>query len=144
MRFSAKAQYACVAMVELACSHSERTPVQVKTICDNHGISARFLMQILLQLKASGLVESTRGTTGGYLLAKPPTKITLADVILAIDKATPAARTALAGLHSTPAVHAVSQSLQAVYASVQEQLTDITLADLVKQTQPAGKLSFQI
>ena len=89
MRLSAKAQYACVAMVELACNWGERAPVHLKTIADNHGISQRFLVQILLQLKGTDLVESTRGAAGGYQLAKPPQEITLADVIHAIDQAPP-------------------------------------------------------
>src|SRR5437879_1864958 len=87
MRLSAKAQYACVAMVELACHHGDRSVVQVKNIADGHGISQRFLVQILLQLKSSGLIESTRGASGGYHLARPPADITLAEVIHAIDQA---------------------------------------------------------
>jgi Rrf2 family transcriptional regulator, cysteine metabolism repressor len=144
MRLSAKAQYACVAMVELACSYGERTPVHLKTIAENHGISQRFLVQILLQLKGSGLVDSTRGAAGGYHLGRSPAKITLADVIHAIDQAPPTAPSALGGLNSTPAVQVISQCLQEVQVREQKRLAEITLADLVKQTQPTDELSFQI
>src|SRR6185437_13309615 len=105
MRLSAKAQYACVAMVELACNYGVKTPVHLKSIAENHGISQRFLVQILLQLKGAGLVESTRGAAGGYQLARPPVKISLAEVVHAIDQAPPAAPEALSKLHATPAVH---------------------------------------
>src|SRR4051794_17072116 len=144
MRLSAKAQYACVAMVELACSHGERRPVHLKSIAEHHGISQRFLVQILLQLKGSGLVESTRGATGGYQLAKAPEDISLADIIHAIDQAPQELPSALGGLHSTPAVQAVSQSLQHVQQQEHLRLAELTLAELVKKTQPSGELSYQI
>ncbi len=60
MRISAKAEYACIAMIELATSHGEPQPVRIKAIADNHGIPQRFLVQILLQLKGAGLVVSVR------------------------------------------------------------------------------------
>ncbi len=144
MRLSAKAQYACVAMVELACNYGERTPVHLKTIAEGHGISQRFLVQILLQLKGSGLVESTRGAAGGYQLARPPAAISLADVIHAIDQAPPTAPSALAGLNSTSAVQVVSRCLQDAQYREQQRLAEITLAELVKQAQPTDELSFQI
>ena len=144
MRLSAKAQYACVAMVELACSQGERNPVHLKNIAESHGISQRFLVQILLQLKGAGLVDSTRGAMGGYLLARPAADISLAGIINAIDQAPPPLPSALGGLHSTPAVQAVKRVLQEIQAEQQQRLEEITLADLVKQTEPAGELTYQI
>jgi Rrf2 family protein len=144
MRLSAKAQYACVAMVELACSHGDKNPVHLKNIAENHGISQRFLVQILLQLKGAGLVDSTRGAMGGYLLAKAPAEISLADIINAIDQAPPAEPSALSGLHTTPAVQAVKSVLQEIQIKEQQGLEETSLDDLVKQTQPAGELSYQI
>jgi Rrf2 family protein len=144
MRLSAKAQYACVAMLELACNYGERAPVHLKTIAENHGISQRFLVQILLQLKGSGMVESIRGSSGGYQLAKPPSEITLADVIHTIDQAPPTTLTALGGLNSTSPVQVVSRCLQEVQNREQQRLAEITFADLVRQAQPTDELSFQI
>jgi Rrf2 family cysteine metabolism transcriptional repressor len=144
MRLSAKAQYACVAMVELACNFGERAPVHLKSIAETHGISQRFLVQILLQLKGSGLVESTRGAAGGYHLARAPKEISLAEIIHAIDQAPPAAPSALGGLHPTSAVSVVSHVLQIVQEREQKRLAEITLADLVKQTQPTGEFTYQI
>ena len=71
--FSAKAEYACVA--HAGAGRPPRRPDSrcgSKAIADKHGISQRFLVQILLQLKAAGLVASTRGAAGGYQLARPP------------------------------------------------------------------------
>jgi Rrf2 family cysteine metabolism transcriptional repressor len=143
MRFSAKAHYACVAMVELAYNYGTRTPVQVKAIGEAHGISQRFLTQILVQLRQNGLVDSTRGNTGGYLLARPPSRISLADVVSVIDQPSQPPP-ALSGANSTSAVMAVSRCLKEVQSSAQRQLREITLADIVKKTQPVSELSFQI
>src|SRR5438105_4077203 len=108
MRVSAKAQYACIAVVELAAHFGDPQLVPIKSIADAHGIPQRFLVQILLQLKTSGLVESTRGAGGGYQLARPPEKIRLADVLNAIDHPPPPAPAALSALRPSLAVRAVS------------------------------------
>ena len=72
-------------MLELACQYADQKPVQLRSIAQRHGIPARFLVQILLQLKAAGLVNSTRGAAGGYRLARDPTQVTLRDVTQILD-----------------------------------------------------------
>lgn len=143
MKLSAKAQYACVAMVELACSHGVAQPIHLKGIAEQHGISPRFLVQILLELKSHGLVESTRGAAGGYQLAKPPVEITLADILHAIDRSSPALAAALNSLPATPAVQTIRTVLQEVHDRQQQSLAEITLADMARQAQPA-ELAYQI
>jgi Rrf2 family protein len=144
MRLSAKAQYACVAMVDLACSHRDPNPVHLKDIADKHGISQRFLVQILLHLKGAGLVDSTRGATGGYLLAKAPSQISLADIVHAIDQQPPPAPSALSGLYSTTIVQVVSDVLQDAQDREQRRLAEITLEDLVKQNHQRSEIAYQI
>lgn len=85
MKLSAKTEYACLAMLALAEEFDSGEPVQLRRIADEHGIPARFLVQILAQLKGAALVASTRGASGGYRLARPPHEITLCDVIEAIE-----------------------------------------------------------
>jgi Rrf2 family protein len=85
MKLSAKTEYACLAMLELAEEYDSGQPVQLRRIADAHGIPPRFLVQILLQLKGAGLVASTRGAAGGYRLFRPPQEISLADVIEVVD-----------------------------------------------------------
>lgn len=80
MRLSAKTEYASLAMLELARRQHDEEPVRIREIADAHGVPARFLVQILLQLKAAGLVTSTRGAAGGYRLARDAAAITLADI----------------------------------------------------------------
>ena len=86
MLFSARAEYACLAMLELAAQYGNPKPVPLTDIANKHGISSpRFLVQILIQLNKAGLVTSTRGAAGGYHIAKRPAEITLADVVAAVE-----------------------------------------------------------
>src|SRR5205814_10552025 len=66
----------------LVLGSSYRQPVvRIQTIAEQQNIPKRFLEQILSDLKSAGVLESKRGIAGGYRLAKPPHKITLAEVI---------------------------------------------------------------
>jgi Rrf2 family protein len=85
MNLSAKTEYACLAMLQLAADYGSGEPVQIRRIADENGIPSRFLVQILLQLKGASLVASTRGAAGGYRLARSPRQISLADVIDVIE-----------------------------------------------------------
>ena len=85
MRITAKAEYACLAVIELARSVGDGSPRRVRELADAQDIPERYLIQILLQLKAAGLVHSSRGSVGGYQLARSPSQISVADVIAAID-----------------------------------------------------------
>ena len=85
MKVSAKTEYACMAMLELAARYGSSEPVRIRTIADEHGIPSRFLVQILLQLKGAGFVASTRGASGGYQLVKKPEDISLGEVMAVIE-----------------------------------------------------------
>lgn len=81
MNIPAKTEYACVAVLELAAHYGSGEPVPVRTIAGRHEIPDRFLVQILLQRKAAGLVASKRGSAGGYRLACPPAEVSLGQVM---------------------------------------------------------------
>jgi Rrf2 family protein len=84
VRISAKTDYALRAAIELAALDAD-APVKGEAIATAQGIPLRFLENILGDLRNAGIVESRRGVEGGYLLARPPAEITLADVIRAVD-----------------------------------------------------------
>jgi Rrf2 family protein len=143
MRVSAKAEYACVAMLELAANQDNTQPVRVKAIADAHGIPLRFLVQILLQLKGAGLVTSTRGAAGGYHLTRSPDAICLADVINVIDRSA-RPRPDPGALSPSTAVRAIRNVWHDIQAEEQRMLEEITLADLVRQTQRTQEPTYQI
>jgi Rrf2 family cysteine metabolism transcriptional repressor len=134
MLFSAKAEYACVAMLELAARHNDPRPVRLADIADKHGIPGRFLVQILLDLKRSGLVASTRGAAGGYALARSPDEITLFDVIKVVDPREQPSRSD-DPLQATNYVQNVRTVWDRIVDAQQGILKDTTLADLVQQSQ---------
>jgi Rrf2 family protein len=144
MRISAKAEYACVAMLELAANYTEPQPLRIKAIADSQGIPQRFLVQILLQLKTAGLVASVRGAAGGYQLAKPPDSISLADIINAIDDRALSPRSALDEAHRSPVVETLLSVWRDIQLTQQNMLEQFTLAELIRRTQQASGLSYQI
>jgi Rrf2 family protein len=77
---SKRTQYGLRAMYALA-RHYGKGPVLISTMADEEAIPKKFLEQILLALKSSGLIASKKGKGGGYTLMRPPDKITVADVI---------------------------------------------------------------
>ena len=83
MKISAKIDYASKALLELANAWPNPRPMPIQEIADSQEIPLKFLTQILINLKQMGLVKSTRGKSGGYVLAKPPKDIVLSDVIRA-------------------------------------------------------------
>ena len=144
MRISAKAEYACVAMLELAANYREPQPLRIKSIADSQGIPQRFLVQILLQLKTAGLVASVRGAAGGYQLARPPESISLASIINAIDDRALTPRSALGDAHRSPVVDTLLSVWREIQAAQQNILENLTLAELIRRTQHASGLSYQI
>ncbi len=88
MNRSAKTEYACLAVLELAAKYGAGEPVRVRAIADRQGIPSPFLVQILLQLKSAGVVESTRGSAGGYRLARDPATLSLGEVVAIIEGVT--------------------------------------------------------
>jgi Rrf2 family protein len=130
MKLSAKTEYACLAMLELAHDYSTGEPVQIRRIADVHGIPSRFLVQILLQLKGASLVASTRGAAGGYRLARPPREITLGEVIEVMEGDE---RPQTNAGKVTPLVNALLHICREVGNAQRDRLDDLALADIVEQ-----------
>jgi Rrf2 family protein len=84
MRISLRATYGIIAAVDLAL-HDAAIPVQAKIIARRRGIPARFLEQVLHAMRKAGLVTSHRGAQGGYVLSRKPDRLSLADVIEALE-----------------------------------------------------------
>lgn len=84
MKITYKGDYALKTILDLAL-HYGNSPVSIHDLARRADIPAKFLEQILLDLKRGGFVESRRGKAGGYLLARPPSQIKLGEVIRFID-----------------------------------------------------------
>ncbi|MFH0840145.1 MAG: Rrf2 family transcriptional regulator [Candidatus Omnitrophota bacterium] len=84
MSISTKSTYGIRAMFELALHHGAN-PISVTYISKKENISVPYLEQLLNKLRRKGLVKSIRGPAGGYVLAKAPAKITVGEIVMALD-----------------------------------------------------------
>jgi len=130
MKVSTRGDYAARALLSLALHESER-PTSVKEIAERTTLPQPYLEQILLQVKGAGIVRSKRGVGGGYVLARPPAEITLAEIVSAVE----GPLTSPAEPHDHCEGHCV---LQDIWGCVSEEtrhlLEGFTLADLVERT----------
>jgi Rrf2 family protein len=138
VRVSAKVDYALRAAIELAALEDE-WPVKGERLASGQGIPLRFMENILGELRQAGIVASKRGAEGGYLLARPPGEIALADVIRAVDG--PLAN--IGGLRpdqlsydgtATP----MKEIWVAVRAALRSVLEEVTLAEVAAGRLPAA------
>lgn len=85
MRISQKLEYACRALAQLAKRHGSAHITRLDELAQCEAVSANFLVQIITDLRRAGLVTSRRGKDGGYYLAKPPSAISLREIVEAVD-----------------------------------------------------------
>ena len=85
MRLTTKGRFAVTAMIDVA-MHNGNGPVTLAGVSERQKISLSYLEQLFGKLRRHGLVESVRGPGGGYNLARPADKVSVADVILAVDE----------------------------------------------------------
>ncbi len=142
MKVSAKTEYACLAMLELAAHYGSNEPVRIRSIAEEHGIPSRFLVQILLQLKGAGFVSSTRGASGGYQLIKPPEEISLGEVMAVIEGQDTEVTSTTSPRSSTARV--LKDAWQEVAKVEYDALRAITFADLVSRIQRQSENMYYI
>lgn len=84
MKLSTRGRYGVRALLELAMGY-KGGPIPINKLAERQEISAKYLEQLLIPLKAAGLVNSVRGARGGYVLARDPQKITLYDIVSVLE-----------------------------------------------------------
>lgn len=131
MRISAKVDYAVRALVEIARADAGHA-VSAEDVAVAQQIPRNFLQAVLGDLRRAGVVSSRRGQSGGWVLARPPESISVADVIRATDGP-------LVSVHGLrpesvaydPSVSILQDVWIAVRSSLREVLEDVTVAQLV-------------
>jgi Rrf2 family protein len=134
MHIPAKVDYGLRALLLLAEAGEAQT---ADRLAEAQGLPPRFLGAILADLRRAGLVASQRGAEGGYRLARSPEKITLAEVIRALDGPLAEVR----GFRPEGTIYdGAAQHLQVVWvavrASLRQVLEHVTLADVVSGNLP--------
>jgi Rrf2 family protein len=84
MKVSKRTTYGIMAAVDLAINANE-FPIQARAIAKRQGIPIRFLEQVLHALKNAELIKSHRGAQGGYLLSREPSRISISDILEALE-----------------------------------------------------------
>jgi len=138
MRLTTKGRFAVTAMIDLALRGGEG-PVTLAGISDRQKISLSYLEQLFGKLRRHQLVESVRGPGGGYCLARPMAKISVADIVRAVDEALDA--TQCGGRENCKdEERCMTHELWTILNfKMYEYLESVSLADLVaKQIQKAG------
>jgi Rrf2 family transcriptional regulator, cysteine metabolism repressor len=131
MKISTRARYGTRAMLELALHYGSGT-VMVRDIAERQKLSARYLEQLMVSLKVAGLVRSTRGTHGGFSLAKPPSEITLLNIVEIMDgSVAPVGCVDEPDFYSRVPVCAAHDVWFDVKKSIERSLSSVTLQDLV-------------
>jgi Rrf2 family protein len=143
MKISAKTEYACVAVLELASRFGSGEPVRIRKIAERHDVPPRFLVQILLQLKAAGLVASTRGAAGGYHLVREPDKVSLGEVMEIMEGGVDVNGKPSAASPDSPAVKTLVAAWREVDSVEREMLRGMSFAELLeKARQQDGQMYY--
>lgn len=85
MKFGVGVDYSLKALLMLADRYPSAQPLRVEEIAAVQGVPENYLRRLLIELKRGGLVLSQKGPNGGYMLARPPARITMADVVEIIE-----------------------------------------------------------
>lgn len=144
MKISAKTEYACIAMLELASQYGSGEPVRIRRIAERHDVPPRFLVQILLQLKGAGLVASVRGAAGGYHLIKPPQEVSLGQVMDVINGFAQKDDQPSNASPDSPVVKVLLQAWQEVTSVQREMLNSMTLAELLERAKEQDEQMYYI
>tara|TARA_R110002096_G_scaffold85802_13_gene197888 strand:+ start:106 stop:522 length:417 start_codon:yes stop_codon:yes gene_type:complete len=134
MRLPLKTEYACQVLAQLALTYSSGEVRQVEDLASAEGLSPNYSVQILTALRQAGIVISRRGKNGGYLLAKHPDEITLADIAIAMEGGSVIESSPGNGGMSAANVHS---AWVRVSEAMLESCREIKLSELVADTDDA-------
>jgi Rrf2 family protein len=84
VKLSSRSEYGIRALLELT-QRRGQGPIQSREIAERQAIPDAYLNQLLLTLRKAGIVQSLRGPAGGHLLARPPERVTMAEVVGALE-----------------------------------------------------------
>jgi Rrf2 family iron-sulfur cluster assembly transcriptional regulator len=137
MRLTTKGRFAVTAMIDLAL-RSGKGPVTLSGISQRQAISLSYLEQLFGKLRRHEIVESIRGPGGGYSLARKADKVTVADIIIAVDEPLDATQCgSKENCHGADAASGTRCMTHELWATLNEKMVDyldsVSLQDLVDQ-----------
>ncbi|HEY8193542.1 MAG TPA: aminotransferase class V-fold PLP-dependent enzyme [Hyphomicrobium sp.] len=131
MELTTKGRYAVMALADLA-SHADQTAIPLSLVAERQHLPLAYLEQLFVPLRRTGLVESARGRTGGYRLAKQPSEISIAEIMAAVEEATHFTRCSDNDPRCSVATPCLTHGLwNALSEATSEFLTSVSLADVI-------------
>jgi Rrf2 family transcriptional regulator, cysteine metabolism repressor len=133
MKLTTRSKYALLALVYLARRPMDEY-ISIDTIAKAQGIPPKFLEQLMLALKRAHFLRSTKGQHGGYALAKPPSQISLAEIIRLFDGALAPTESVSENFYESTPIEK-EKSLTAVFRDIRDyvslKLESTTIADVM-------------
>lgn len=137
LQLSTRSRYGLRLMIALGVRYAEGITL-MKDVSRSEAISEKYLGQIIIPLKAAGLVSSQRGSHGGYALAKPPEQVTVKDIVEAIEgEIVPVPCTDVAEPCGRAGQCAATKVWKRLAEDMKKSLSSFTLADLVRTAKDA-------
>jgi cysteine desulfurase len=131
VELTTKGRYAVMAMADLA-GHADDAATPLSVVAERQSLPLSYLEQLFVPLRRAGLVESARGRSGGYRLAKPSSEISVADVMEAVEEDTRFTRCSHNDPRCSAATPCVTHGLwNALSEATEEFLASISLADVI-------------
>jgi Rrf2 family protein len=127
-RLKAKVRYALLAALDLAEHYQGEEPIKLQEIAARTDVPEKYLVHILLSLKRKALVNSARGSKGGYWLTRPPDRITVAQVVDAVEPQRPSPPPA-----ESPRGRLVNRIWTQAQLKMQQSMAAITLAEALRE-----------
>ena len=143
MKLTAKGRYAVMAVADMA-AQGASIRSSLADISRRQGISLSFLEQLFGKLRRAGIVESSRGANGGYVLTSPPAEMTLDRIIFAVDEdikahgCTPEAKIACTGKTDKCLTHNLWGALE---NHIEQFLASVTVQDVVDGRLPVAAMA---
>ena len=133
MKLTTKSEYSLLALIHLA-RHEKDGFVKVEDICDKYSLSKKYLEALFSTIKKKKLIETKRSAAGGYRLAKPSNRISIAEIIRSMDGPLAPTRSASRYFHRSSPIEKEKKALKVmreIREYVANKLERLTLADLI-------------
>ncbi len=140
MRFSSQVRAGLRAGVALGLREGAG-PVSVREMAGDVGVSEHYLEQVMAQLRRAGVVQATRGASGGYELARAASELRLADFLRALDGLPEGLA---ASVEDDPIEHVLGRALEQAAAAMTAAAMEVRLSDLVQEVRDAGAFMYYI
>jgi Rrf2 family transcriptional regulator, cysteine metabolism repressor len=134
MKLTTKSEYLLLALIYMARHYDDDNYIKIEDICSEYGIPKKYLEQLFFALKQNRYVKTRRGSSGGYRLARPANKISVAEIVRMMDGALAPCESVSKFFYEKSPIEKEKKVIK-VFKDIREyianKLENLTIADLV-------------